>query len=49
MIIDPLGEIVYKKTNDEDVFTYTLQKDKLNEVREKFPFWKDADHFIIPQ
>jgi predicted amidohydrolase len=49
MIIDPLGEILYHKTNEEDVFTYTLQKEKLNEVRERFPFWKDADPFIIPE
>jgi omega-amidase len=47
MIIDPLGEIVYHKANDEDVFTYTLQKEKLDEVREKFPFWRDADSFDI--
>jgi omega-amidase len=47
MIIDPLGEILYSKTNHEDVFTYTLQKDKLMEVRNKFPFWKDSDSFII--
>lgn len=48
MIIDPLGEILYQKTNEEDVFTFTLQKGKLDEVREKFPFWKDADTFNIP-
>ncbi len=48
MIIDPLGEILYQKTNEEDVFTFTLQKEKLHEVREKFPFWKDADTFNIP-
>ncbi len=47
MIIDPLGEILYTKANDEDVFTYTLQKEKLEEVREKFPFWRDADSFDI--
>ena len=47
MIVDPLGEILYQKTNDEDIFTYTLQKEKLVEVREKFPFWKDADSFNI--
>lgn len=49
MIIDPLGEILYHKANEEDVFTYTLQKEKLIEVREKFPFWRDADPFIIPE
>jgi len=47
MIVDPLGEILYQKTNDEDIFTYTLQKEKLKEAREKFPFWKDADSFNI--
>ncbi len=47
MIIDPLGEILYQKTNDEDVFTYTLEKEKLIEVRDKFPFMKDSDSFII--
>ncbi|MEO8861385.1 MAG: amidohydrolase [Ginsengibacter sp.] len=47
MIIDPLGEILYHKSKEEDVFTYTLQKEKLDEVREKFPFWKDADSFEI--
>jgi predicted amidohydrolase len=47
MIIDPLGEILYHKANEEDVFTYTLQKEKLDEVREKFPFWRDADSFDI--
>lgn len=47
MIIDPLGEILYHKTHDEDVFTITIDKEKLEEVRSRFPFWKDADHFAI--
>ena len=47
MIVDPLGELLYQKANDEDVFTYTLQKEKIIEVRNKFPFWKDADSFNI--
>ncbi len=47
MIVDPLGEIRYQKENEEDIFTYTLQKEKLNEVRDKFPFWKDADEFNL--
>jgi omega-amidase len=48
MIIDPLGEILYHKAKEEDVFTYTLQKEKLDDVRERFPFWKDADTFNLP-
>jgi omega-amidase len=47
MIIDPLGTIIYHKAEEEDVLTYTLQKETLNEVRNKFPFWKDADGFAL--
>lgn len=46
-IIDPLGEILYQKEMDEDVFTITLEKQKLQEIRTHFPFWKDADAFRI--
>lgn len=49
MVIDPLGEIVYHKEHEEDIFTITLQKDHLTEIRNKFPFWKDADTFFISQ
>jgi predicted amidohydrolase len=48
-IIDPLGEIIYQKKSDEDIFTYTLQKEKVTETRDKFPFWKDADLFMITE
>ncbi len=47
MIVDPLGEIIYQKNKGEDIFTYTLQKEKVEETRNHFPFWKDADWFII--
>lgn len=47
MIVDPMGEILYQIADEENVFTYTLQKEKLIEVREKFPFWRDADSFEI--
>ena len=47
MIIDPLGEILYHKKDEEDIFTTTLNKEHLENVREKFPFWKDADAFQI--
>jgi omega-amidase len=49
MVVDPLGEVLYQKENEEDIFTITLQKENLEQVRAKFPFWKDADQFkIIP-
>jgi predicted amidohydrolase len=47
MIVDPLGEVLYHGSDKEEVFTYTLHKEKLEEVRTKFPFWKDADRFLI--
>jgi omega-amidase len=47
MVVGATGDILYEKLHDEDIFTITLQKDKLEETRNKFPFWKDADKFII--
>jgi omega-amidase len=47
MVIDPLGEILYEKANEEDVFTIPLSKERLKEIREKFQFWRDADSFEI--
>lgn len=47
MIIDPLGEVLYQNHGGEDIFTLTLDKSHLDSVREKFPFWKDADRFRI--
>lgn len=47
MIIDPLGEILHHKKDEEEIFTITLDKIHLSTAREKFPFWKDADHFMI--
>ncbi|GAC1425266.1 MAG: amidohydrolase [Chitinophagaceae bacterium] len=47
MIVDPLGEVLYTKAQEEDVFTIVLQKEKLEEVRNKLPFWKDADAFSL--
>lgn len=46
-LIDPIGEIIYQKAHDEDVFTYTLSRQHLDELRGKFPFMKDADRFMI--
>jgi predicted amidohydrolase len=47
MVIDPMGEILFQKANEEYVHTITLSKDHLKEVRAKFPFWKEADKFKI--
>ncbi len=47
MVIDPMGEILYTKAHEEDIFTVTLHKEKLDEVRSKLPFWEDGDNFMI--
>lgn len=47
MVIDPMGEILYHKADEEDVFTITLQKQTVQNTREKLPFLKDADGFMI--
>ena len=47
MVVDPLGEILYLAKNEEDIFTVTLDRSHLETVRDKFPFWRDADRFRI--
>lgn len=47
MIIDPMGEILYTKNDEEDIHTITLDRSHLETVRQKLPFLKDADRFII--
>jgi omega-amidase len=50
MIVNPAGEVLYQKAYDEDIYTITFQKEELEKVREKMPFWKDADSFkILPE
>ncbi|MFT4093057.1 MAG: nitrilase family protein [Niabella sp.] len=47
MVVDPLGEVLYHKKDEEGVFTVTLHKAHLNTIRTKLPFWEDADIFKI--
>ncbi len=47
MVIDPLGEILYHKAQEEDIHTVLLEKIKLDEIRKKFPFLQDGDRFSI--
>ncbi len=46
MIIDPLGEVLHTGT-EEFVYTITLEKENLEQIRTKFPFLKDGDSFLI--
>ena len=47
MVVGPLGEVLYHKEKEEDIFTITLDKTKQLDVRNKFPFLKDGDGFAI--
>ena len=47
MVCNALGEVLYHKSDDEDIITITLQRAELEAVREKLPFWKDADRFDL--
>ena len=47
MVIDPAGAVLYHKADDEDVFTITVEKENLIEIRNKLPFLKDGDNFSI--
>ncbi len=46
-VFDPLGETVWQQAHDICVRTLTLDRDTLAGVRERFPFLKDADRFMI--
>jgi predicted amidohydrolase len=47
MVVDPMGEIVATESGKEAVITVTLDKKLLSDTREKLPFWRDADDFLI--
>jgi predicted amidohydrolase len=47
MIVDPLGEVLYTRPDEEFVYTTTLERKNLEEVRAKLPFLKDGDSFLI--
>lgn len=47
MVIDPLGEVLYHKKDEEDIVTINLEKQYLQTVRQQFPFLIDADRFVI--
>ena len=47
MVVDPMGEVLYTKKEEEEIFTITLNKADLDSVRAKLPFLKDGDGFEI--
>lgn len=49
MLIDPLGNILFTKEQEQVIHSFELTKEMLIDTRNKFPFWKDADQFHILQ
>lgn len=47
MCIDALGNTVYYKPEDEDLYTFSINYQDLVKIRRQFPFLKDADDFKI--
>jgi len=47
MIIDPMGDVIISSTHKEENISAVLDKEHLQQVRDKLPFLKDADQFII--
>lgn len=46
-LIDPMGTIIYQKAHEEDIFTYTISQQQVEQTRQHLPFLRDADRFII--
>ncbi len=47
MCIDPLGNTIYYKPEDEDLYTFSINYLTLEKARRQFPFLQDADDFGI--
>ena len=45
--IDPQGQVVYYKRDEEDLYTFTINKQEVLDTRKEMPFLKDADDFKI--
>jgi omega-amidase len=47
MVVDPLGTVLYHRADDEDLHTITIERQALEDIRNKLPFLDDADNFTI--
>lgn len=47
MCIDPFGNTVYYKPEDEDLYTFSIGYEELVKIRRTYPFLQDADDFTI--
>ncbi|MEY4892895.1 MAG: hypothetical protein RIQ34_1507 [Bacteroidota bacterium] len=47
MIISPIGDILHHSADRNELHTLTLDPVMLQETRERLPFLRDADGFMI--
>ena len=47
MVLGPAGEIIKIMGAAEEIFSHTLDREKLEHLRSQLPFWRDADTFFI--
>jgi omega-amidase len=46
-VIDPLGHVEYECVNKEDMYSFSITKNSIDEVRNQFPFLAEADKFKL--
>ena len=47
MCIDPFGNTIYYKPEDEDLYTFSINYHELEKIRKQYPFLKNADQFKL--
>ncbi|BAU54463.1 amidohydrolase [Mucilaginibacter gotjawali] len=45
--IDPMGNVIYYKRDEEDLYTFTINAEEVKKTRRIMPFLKDEDEFNI--
>lgn len=45
--LNPSGNVVYYKRDEEDLYTFTINKDDVQNIRSQMQFLKDADEFKL--
>jgi len=45
--LNPDGNTIYYKRDEEDLYTFTINKNEVSKIREEMPFLLDADQFDI--
>lgn len=45
--LDPSGNVVYYKRDEEDLYTFSINKSEVSKIRTAMPFLTDADKFTL--